>query len=138
MTPYGQSTTGQSSTETYTPTDWAALAGAGIGAVGSIFQGKSDMRIKKNIKRVATQKQTGMPIYDFHFKGQPNSAPKTRGPMAQDVAVVMPSAVAAHPATGVLHVHPTVLGALAHPAGHRLTTDHRKRVRPPQVRGALG
>ena len=36
MTPYGQSTTGQSNTQTYTPTDSAALAGSGMGMLGSI------------------------------------------------------------------------------------------------------
>ena len=52
MTPYGQTTTGQSNTQTYTPTDWAALAGSGMGMLGSIFAGKSDKRLKKNLKKV--------------------------------------------------------------------------------------
>jgi hypothetical protein len=149
MTPYGQTTTGQSNTQTYTPTDWAALAGAGIGAVGSIFEGKSDRRLKKNLKRVGTHQPTGVPVYDFNWKGQPPGAPKTRGPMAQDVEKVLPFAVADHPVTGVKHVHPAVLGALSQPTprGTRgaiaapLTpvsrTQHRRRIRPPQLRGAL-
>jgi hypothetical protein len=68
--------------------------------------------------------------------------------MAQDIAKVMPQAVVQHPHTGVLHVHPQVLGALARstPVGtsgalRTLTpvsrTQHRRRVRPPQLRGAL-
>ena len=152
MTPYGQSTTGTSDTQTYTPTDWAALAGAGIGALGNIFGGKlaptSDIRLKKNLKRVG-KGVTGLPIYDFNWKGQAPGAPKTRGPIAQDIEKQIPGAVAQHPITGVKHVHPGVLGALSHPmpvggSGALRTlspvqnTQHRRRIRPPQLRGALG
>ena len=148
MTPYGQSTTGQSNTQTQTPTDWAALAGSGMGMLGSIFAGKSDRRIKKNLKRVG-KGATGLPVYDFNWKGEPPGAPKTRGPMAQDIEKQMPFAVADHPITGVKHVHPGVLGALSHPmpiggSGALRTlspmskTQHRRRIRPPQIRGALG
>ena len=147
MTPYGQSTSGQSNTQTYTPTDWAQLAGAGIGALGSIFEGKSDRRIKKNIKRVG-KGVTGLPVYDYNWKGEPPGARKTRGPMAQDIEKQMPFAVADNPITGVKHVHPAILGALSHPmpmggSGALRTlssmskTQHRRRVRPPQLRGAL-
>ena len=148
MTPYGQSTSGQSDTQTYTPTDWAALAGAGIGALGNVFGGKtSDIRIKKNLKKVG-QGVTGLPIYDFNFKGEPPGAPKTRGPMAQDIETQFPDAVAEHPVTGVKHVHEGVLGALARPVpigasgalrslSPMSKTQHRRRVRPPQIAGAL-
>jgi hypothetical protein len=148
MTPYGQSTTGTSDTQTYTPTDWAALAGAGIGALGNIFGGKgSDIRIKKNLKKVG-KGVTGLPIYDFNFKGEPPGAPKTRGPMAQDIEKQFPEAVTDHPLTGVKHVHAAVLGALASPVPHGASgalrpltpiskTQHRRRVRPPQIAGAL-
>jgi hypothetical protein len=150
QTPYGQTTTGQSNTQTYTPTDWAALAGAGIGALGNIFGGKgapSDIRLKKNLTKVG-KGVTGLPVYDFNWKGEPPGAPKTRGPIAQDIEKQMPGAVATHPATGVKHVHPAVLGALAAPmpqgasgALRTLTpvsrTQHRRRVRPPQIAGAL-
>jgi hypothetical protein len=149
MTPYGQSQTGVSDTQTYTPTDWAALAGSGLGMLGNIFGGKSDIRLKKNLKRVGTHAPTGVPVYDFNWKGQPPGAPKTRGPMAQDIEKVLPGAVAQHPVTGVKHVHPVVLGALSQPGpsglrggvGNPLTpmmrTQHRRRVRPPQIAGAL-
>ncbi len=152
MTPYGQTTTGQSNTQTYTPTDWAALAGAGIGALGNIFKapigGTSDKRLKKNLKRVGTHRPTGVPVYDFNWKGEPPGARKTRGPMAQDIEKVLPGAVKENPLTGVKHVHPAVLGALSQPTpvggkGALRTlspvshTQHRRRVRPPQIRGAL-
>jgi hypothetical protein len=69
--------------------------------------------------------------------------------MAQDVEKVLPGAVADHPVTGVKHVHPVVLGALSRPSpvggagALRPVTpmskvQHRRRVRPPQIRGALG
>jgi hypothetical protein len=149
MTPYGQTQTGQSNTQTYTPMDWGALAGSAMGMAGNIFAGKSDRRLKKNLKRVGTHGPTGVPVYQFNWKGQPPGAPKTQGPMAQDIEKVLPGAVVDHPLTGVKHVHPAVLGALSQPtpkgtsgALRSLTpmsrTQHRRRVRPPQIRGALG
>lgn len=149
MTPYGQSTTGASDTQTYTPTDWAALAGSGLGMLGNIFGGtKSDVRLKKNLKRVGTHGPTGVPVYQFNWKGEPQGAPKTQGPIAQDVEKVLPGAVADHPVTGIKHVHPAVLGALSRPtpvgtAGALRTlspvskVQHRRRVRPPRIAGAL-
>ncbi len=151
MTPYGQSTTGTSDTQTYTPTNWAALAGAGLGAMGSIFQGKSDRRLKKNIQKLGVHKPSKTPIYAFNWKGEPPGAPKSLGPMAQDLQKTIPGSVMKHPATGALHVHRAVLGALAAPAPAGTIgamamgkptpmsrTQHRQRVRPPQIRGALG
>jgi hypothetical protein len=146
MTPYGQSTTGQSSTETYTPTDWAALAAAGLGAAGSIWSGKgtSDKRLKKNLTKIGhSAADPDVPVYDYNWKGEPAGAPKTRGPLAQDVAKKYPHAVHSRPGDGALTVDTPVLGALSHPAASRLghtrhTQEHRRRIRPPQIRGALG
>ena len=152
MTPYGQSTTGTSATQTYTPTDWAALAGAGIGALGNIFKAPtSDKRLKKNLQKLGVHKSTKTPIYAFNWKGEPPGSPKSLGPMAQDLKKTIPGSVVKHPVTGVLHVHPAVHGALSRPAPMgtlgamamgRPTplshTQHRRRVRPPQIRGALG
>jgi hypothetical protein len=149
MTPYGQTTTGQSNTQTYTPTDWAALAGAGIGALGNIFGGKgvtSDIRVKKNLKKVG-KGVTGLDVYDYNFKGEDPGTPKHRGPMAQDIEKQFPEAVSENP-VGVKQVHAGVLGALSAPmprgtsgALRSLTpvsrTQHRRRVRPPQIAGAL-
>jgi hypothetical protein len=150
MTPYGQTQTGQKNTETYTPTDWASLAGAGLGAIGSIWHGAgtSDRRLKKNLEKVG-EHESGVPVYDYNWKGEAPGAPKTRGPMAQDVAKTFPHAVHAEP-SGVMSVDLPVLGALSRPAprGTRgamtggmapmSKTEHRRRVRPPQIRGALG
>jgi hypothetical protein len=148
MTPYGQTQTGQSNTQTSTPMDWGALAGSAMGMAGNIFGGKSDRRLKKNLKRVGTHGPTGVPVYDFNWKGQPPGAPRTRGPMAQDVEKVLPGAVVDHPVTGVKHVHPVVLGALSAPVPRGTSgalrtlspmskVQHRRRVRPPQISGAL-
>ena len=151
MTPYGQTTTGQSNTQTQTPTDWAQLAGAGIGALGSIFAGKSDKRLKKNLKLVGKH-ESGVPVYDYNWKGQPPGAPKSRGPMAQDVAKKFPHAVHKDvdntfsvdlPILGALSAPKPkgTLGAMAHGGSGGLIptsrTQHRRRIRPPQIHGAL-
>jgi hypothetical protein len=150
MTPYGQSQTGQKDTQTEVPMDWGALAGQGLGLLGS-FLPKSDRRLKKNLKKLGEHPSTGTPIYAYNWKGEPPGAPKSLGPMAQDLAKTIPGSVAPNPATGVLHVHPAVHGALSAPApagtaGALITggvtplqrTQHRRRIRPPQIRGALG
>ena len=149
MTPYGQATTGQSDTQTQTSTDWGALAASGMGMLGNIFK-VSDKRLKKNLQKLGVHKPTKTPIYAFNWKGEPPGAPKSLGPMAQDLAKTIPGSVAKHPRTGVLHVHPAVLGAMARPAPagtlgvmamgkptHMSLTQHRRRVRPPQIHGAL-
>lgn len=148
MTPYGQTMTGQKETETYTPMDWGALAGKGLGLVQSMLPSPtSDKRLKKNLKRVGKH-ESGVPVYDYNWKGEPAGAPKTRGPMAQDVEKVMPGAVVEDD-MGVKHVHAPVLGALSRPAPRgqhgamgglipMSRTQHRRRIRPPQIRGALG
>src|SRR4029077_5774827 len=151
MTPYGQSQTGQKDTQTEVPFDWGALAGQGLGWLGSFIPKPSDRRLKKNLKKLGVHPPTGTPIYAYNWKGEPSGAPKSLGPMAQDLAKTIPGSVAPHPATGVLQVHPAVHGALSAPApagtaGALITggvtplqrTQHRRRIRPPQIRGALG
>jgi hypothetical protein len=158
MTPFGQATTGASDTQTQTSTDWGALAASGMGMLGNLFGGAgtkllptSDKRLKKNLQKLGVHKPTKTPIYAFNWKGEPPGAPKSMGPMAQDLAKTIPGSVAKHPRTGVLHVHPAVLGAMARPAPagtlgalamgkpvHASLTQHRRRVRPPQIHGALG
>ena len=112
---------------------------------------KSDKRLKKNLQKLGTHPETQTPIYAYNWKGEPPGAPKSLGPMAQDLAKTIPGSVAENPATGVKHVHPAVFGALAKPAPAGtigamamgkptplMKTEHRRRVRPPQIRGALG
>lgn len=50
------------------------------GAIGSIFAGKSDIRLKENIKAVG--KANGLTVYEFSYKGQPD---RWRGVMAQEI-----------------------------------------------------
>lgn len=150
MTPYGTSTTGTGQTTTQTPFDWGALATAGVSALGNLIpKPTSDKRLKKNLKKVGVHKPTKTPIYAYNWKGEPPGAPKSLGPMAQDLKRTIPGSVVKNPATGILHVHPAVLGALARPApagaigvmamGHPVQskTQHRRRIRPPQIHGAL-
>ena len=150
MTPYGTSTTGTGQTQTQVPFDWGALATAGVGALGNLIpKPTSDRRLKKNLQKIGVHKPTKTPIYAYNWKGEPPGAPKSAGPMAQDLQRTVPGSVTRHPTTGVLHVHPAVLGALARPApagtigvmamGHPVQskTQHRRRMKPPQVQGAL-
>ncbi len=50
------------------------------GAIGSMFAGKSDIRLKENIKAVG--KANGLTVYEFSYKGQPD---RWRGVMAQEI-----------------------------------------------------
>jgi hypothetical protein len=150
MTPYGTSTTGTGQTVTEKPFDWGALAASGLSTLGSLVpKPGSDRRLKKNLKKVGVHKPTKTPIYAYNWKGDPPGAPKSLGPMAQDLQKTIPGSVTKNPATGYLHVHPAVHGALARPApagtlgvmamGHPVQskTQHRRRMKPPQIRGAL-
>ncbi len=163
MTPYGQSTTGTSDTQTQTSTDWGALAASGMGMLGNLFSGSgtkllgtSDRRLKKNLQKIGVHKPTKTPIYAFNWKGEPPRSPKHLGPMAQDLQKTIPGSVMKHPVTGVLHVHPAVHGMLSRPAPAGTLgalavgkptalsraapiqhTQHRRRIRPPQIPGAL-
>jgi hypothetical protein len=116
MTPHDTASSGTSTQQTTTPTDWAGIAESALGAAGDIFAGKSDRRIKKNISKIGVNAPTGLPVFSYNFKGEQPGMPKTIGPMAQDIQKVMPAAVAPHPTTGVLHVAKPVLGALSSPS----------------------
>jgi hypothetical protein len=105
MTPYGSTQTTQGATQNnYTP-DYAQSA-LGLLSIGAgMF--KSDKRVKKDIQRVGTHAPSKLPTYSFHFKGQPSAAPKTVGPMAQDVEKKYPGAVAE--IGGIKHVNPAAI-----------------------------
>ena len=152
MTPYGQSTTGASDTQTYHADELGhALAGAPASARSARSSKASPTkRLKKNVQKLGVHAPTKTPIYAFNWKGEPPGAPKSMGPMAQDLAKTVPGSVMKHPRTGVLHVHPAVLGAMARPAPagtlgamamgkpvHQMLTQHRRRIRPPIIHGAL-
>jgi hypothetical protein len=112
MTPHDTSTSGQTTQQTTTPTDWASIIQKGAGAASDIFgMVNSDRTLKKDITPAGTG-PAGIPVYKFRYKGQPSSAPKFQGPMAQDVQKVAPQAVSPIPGSGgKLQIHMPTLAA---------------------------
>jgi hypothetical protein len=93
QTPYPTAQTSQGTQQQTTPTDWASLIlnGAQAGAnIGKMFGLGSDVKIKKNIASMGSDPATGVPIKSFRFKGESPSAPKTVGPLAQDIEKAAP------------------------------------------------
>jgi hypothetical protein len=64
-----------------------SLGSAGIAAA-------SDLRLKRNLKRVGTTPRDGLPVYEFEYAWSPKVHV---GVLAQDVAKVRPEAVVMHP-----------------------------------------
>lgn len=60
----------------------------GIGAVGSLFTGKSDIRLKEAIEPVGWK--NGFTVYEFTYTGKPD---RLKGVMAQEVVRTRPEAV---------------------------------------------
>jgi len=93
-TPYGATTTGTQ----FVPRGNALLGG--LGAVGSAASGIaslaglfSDERAKTDIEKVGKDKDTGLTMYAYRYKGDPKSYPKVVGPMAQEVEKTYPDQV---------------------------------------------
>ena len=84
MTPHDTSTSGQSSTATTTPTDWASIISKGAGAAADIY-GMSDETMKTDITKLGKDPKTGLEMHAFRYKDDPKTYPKVVGPMAQDV-----------------------------------------------------
>jgi len=68
-------------------------AGAQLGSSPAFLAaiGASDRRLKQNIKDVGTDKNTGLPLYEFSYIG--DSAHRYRGVMSDDVRKVAPQAI---------------------------------------------
>jgi hypothetical protein len=131
MTPYGQATQGQSTTQTQSSPDLAMSALGGLSTLGSLFSAPaggtsaaaglmgmfSDRSMKTDITKLGVHAPTKLPIYAYRYKGDPKSYPKAVGPMAEDVAKQFgPGAAAPIPgAGGKMMVHPAVMGALGMP-----------------------
>lgn len=81
-------TTGTNTTEQQTP--WTTYAGLGISALGMM----SDRAEKTDIKKIADDERTGLPIYEYRYKSDVaehgRGIPKVVGPMAQDIERLMP------------------------------------------------
>ena len=95
-TPYGATTTGTQ----FVPRGNALLGG--LGAVGSAASGVaalapllgfSDERMKTDIEKVGKDKDTGLTMYAYRYKGDPKSYPKVVGPMAQEIEQKYPDQV---------------------------------------------
>jgi len=89
MTPHDTASTGDQTTTTTTPNDWASILTGGLGLAGNVLK-MSDKKVKKNIKSMGSDPVTGVPIKSFNYKGQPTGAPKVLGPLAQDVERASP------------------------------------------------
>jgi hypothetical protein len=75
-----------------------SLAATGIGAYlggGGTFGGMfSDERMKTDVQKLPEKdKETGLPLYAFRYKGDPKSYPKVMGPMAQEVEKKYPESI---------------------------------------------
>ena len=92
----GVGTTTQSTTGGGSP--WmSALGGFGTAATGlanlAPLFGFSDERMKTDISKVGKDKETGLDMYAYRYKGDPKSYPKVVGPMAQDIEKKFPDQV---------------------------------------------
>ena len=116
MTPYGQASTGLSTTETQQSANPLGAAMSGLQALGGLFSapaggtsaisglgsflgGLSDRSMKTDIQKVGAH-PAGVPMYAYRYKGDPKSFPKVVGPMAEDVAKIAPHAVSTIPGSG--------------------------------------
>jgi hypothetical protein len=95
-TPYGATTTGTQ----FVPRGNSFLQGlggfgsaaSGLAALAPLF-GFSDERMKTDIEKVGRDKETGLDMYAYRYKGDPKTYPKVVGPMAQDVEKKYPEQV---------------------------------------------
>jgi hypothetical protein len=67
-------------------------AASGIAALAPLL-GFSDERMKTDIEKVGRDKETGLNMYAYRYKGDPKTYPKVVGPMAQDVEKKYPEQV---------------------------------------------
>lgn len=68
--------------------------GAGYGAgLGSLAAFLSDERMKTDIEKLGKDKETGLTMYAYRYKGDPKSYPKVVGPMAQEIEKKYPDQV---------------------------------------------
>ena len=79
MTPHDTSTSGQTTQQTTTPTDWASIISKGASAASDIYgMLPSDKTLKKDIEPVG-QGPAGIPVYKYRFKGALAGSPKMAG-----------------------------------------------------------
>jgi Chaperone of endosialidase len=81
----------------------AGAAAAGAAGGGGFFStlasalpfllGGSDERMKTDIQKLGKDKETGVDMYAYRYKGDPKTYPKVVGPMAQDIEKKYPDMV---------------------------------------------
>lgn len=88
MSPYGKTQT----TTQNNPTNWGGVvSGVGSGLLGLAMM--SDETMKTDIQKVGKDKETGLDVYSYRYKGDPKSYPKVVGLMADDIEEKMPNTV---------------------------------------------
>lgn len=65
----------------------------GVGQIGGAIITSSDPSMKTDIQKVGVDRDTGLNIYAYRYKGDPKSYPKVMGPMADEVEEVAPEKV---------------------------------------------
>lgn len=68
---------------------YGALAGGVLGGLGAL----SDRSMKADIQKVGKDKETGLNMYSYRYKGDPKSYPKVVGPMADEIQKKYPDKV---------------------------------------------
>lgn len=88
MSPYGKTQT----TTQNNPTNWGGVvSGVGSGLLGLAMM--SDETMKTDVQKVGKDKQTGLDVYSYRYKGDPKTYPKVVGLMADDIEEKMPNTV---------------------------------------------
>lgn len=99
LTPYGgtstQTSSGGSSSGLLTG---LGAASTGVGILSGLkslglFAALSDERMKTDIQKLGKDKETGVDMYAYRYKGDPKTYPKMVGPMAQDIEKKYPDMV---------------------------------------------
>lgn len=94
MSPYGR-------TQTTTQSGGSDFGGI-LGGAGSFLSGMkaistllpfSDKSMKTDISKVGKDKETGLDVYSYRYKGDPKTYPKVVGLMADEIEIKMPEAV---------------------------------------------
>jgi hypothetical protein len=67
-------------------------AGSGLASLMPLFSA-SDEGMKTDITKMGKDKETGLDLYAYRYKGDPKSYPKVVGPMAQDIEKKYPDQV---------------------------------------------
>lgn len=67
-------------------------AGYGLPILGALL-GLSDETMKTDVEKVGKDKETGLNLYAYRYKGDPKNYPKVVGPMAQEIKQKYPEQV---------------------------------------------